>query len=137
MERLILLFVIFTSFVVLSQRGLGYAAETQSARSAHVIASEPTARATNLESSSQRRPLFPQNKTTTTVAPGEGLGCFYHQGYYSHLPLFKDGVYTLPGSRDVSEPYQRPLTSPPPRSSSPSENPTAPQRNVTDNTIKQ
>lgn len=43
---------------------------------------------------------------TNTIGPGEGYGCFYHQGRYSHLPLFKDGVYTLPGSLDVSEPYQ-------------------------------
>jgi hypothetical protein len=131
MERLILVFVIFMSFVVLSQRGFGYA------HSAHVIASEHTAQATDQENPPQRRPLFPQNKTTTTVAPGEGLGCFYHQGYYSHLPLFKDGVYTLPGSRDVSEPYQRPLTPSLPRSSSAPENPDASQGDVSGNTVKQ
>ncbi|HXG20972.1 MAG TPA: hypothetical protein VNN62_18080 [Methylomirabilota bacterium] len=45
---------------------------------------------------------------TETAEPGEGLGCFYHRAYYSHLPLFKNGAYTLPGSLDVAEPYQKP-----------------------------
>ena len=35
------------------------------------------------------------------------LGCYYHRSYYSHLPLFQDGAYTLPGSLDVAEPYQQ------------------------------
>lgn len=137
MKRIILAPAIVALFAVINQRSLGYTAETPSAHGAHDIASEQTARATNPESSSQRRPLVPQNKTTTTMAPGEGLGCFYHQGYYSHLPLFKDGVYTLPGSRDVSEPYQRPLTPSLSRSSSASENPDASQGDVAGNTVKQ
>lgn len=44
------------------------------------------------------------------VAPaeaGQGLGCYYHRSYYSHLPMFRDGAYTLPGSLDVAEPYQK------------------------------
>ncbi len=48
---------------------------------------------------------------TETAEPGEGLGCFYHRAYYSHLPLFKNGTYTLPGSLDVAEPYQKPSQS--------------------------
>lgn len=48
---------------------------------------------------------------TETAEPGEGLGCFYHRAYYSHLPLFKNGTYTLPGSLDVAEPYQKPSRS--------------------------
>jgi hypothetical protein len=48
---------------------------------------------------------------TETAEPGEGLGCFYHRAYYSHLPLFKNGAYTLPGSLDVAEPYQKPSQS--------------------------
>lgn len=133
MERLILVLVIFALFAVINRYNLGYA---QSAHGAHDIASEQTARATNPEGPSQRRPLVPQNKTTTTMAPGEGLGCFYHQGYYSHLPLFKDGGYTLPGSRDVSELYQRPLPPSLPRSSSAPENPDASQGDVAGNTVK-
>lgn len=43
-----------------------------------------------------------------TAGPGEGLGCFYHRSYYSHLPLFKEGLYTLPGSLNVAEPYRKP-----------------------------
>lgn len=35
------------------------------------------------------------------------LGCYYHRSYYSHLPMFQDGAYTLPGSLDVAEPYQK------------------------------
>jgi hypothetical protein len=43
------------------------------------------------------------------VGPGEGLGCYYHRSYYSHLPLFnKTGNYTLRGDLDVSEPYHQP-----------------------------
>lgn len=38
---------------------------------------------------------------------GQGLGCYYHRSYYSHLPMFQDGAYTLPGSLDVAEPYQK------------------------------
>lgn len=38
---------------------------------------------------------------------GEGLGCYYHRSYYSHLPMFKEGAYHLPGSLDVAEPYQK------------------------------
>ena len=48
---------------------------------------------------------------TETAEPGEGLGCFYHRSYYSHLPLFQNGTYTLPGSLDVAEPYQKPSRS--------------------------
>lgn len=40
------------------------------------------------------------------VGPGEGLGCYYHRSYYSHLPLFKNGSYHLPGSLAVAEPAQ-------------------------------
>lgn len=38
---------------------------------------------------------------------GQGLGCYYHRSYYSHLPMFKEGAYHLPGSLDVAEPYQK------------------------------
>jgi hypothetical protein len=38
---------------------------------------------------------------------GQGLGCYYHRSYYSHLPMFKEGAYNLPGSLDVAEPYQK------------------------------
>lgn len=48
---------------------------------------------------------------TERAEPGEGLGCFYHRAYYSHLPLFTNGTYTLPGSLDVAEPYQKPSQS--------------------------
>ena len=41
------------------------------------------------------------------VDAGQGLGCYYHRSYYSHLPMFQDGAYTLPGSLDVAEPYQK------------------------------
>ncbi len=34
-----------------------------------------------------------------------GLGCFYHQDYYAHLPMFKGNHYLLPGSFEVSEVY--------------------------------
>lgn len=45
------------------------------------------------------------------TGPGEGLGCFYHRSYYSHLPLFDKGnTYTLPGSLDVAEPYHKPMS---------------------------
>lgn len=44
----------------------------------------------------------------STAAPGEGLGCYYHRAYYSHLPMFKDGVYSLRGSFDVAETYRKP-----------------------------
>ncbi len=42
------------------------------------------------------------------VAPGEGLGCYYHRAYYSHLPMFKDDVYSLRGSFDVAETFHKP-----------------------------
>lgn len=42
------------------------------------------------------------------VGPGEGLGCYYHRSYYSHLPLFnKNGNYSLRGDIDVAEPYHQ------------------------------
>ena len=40
--------------------------------------------------------------------PGEGLGCYYHRAYYSHLPMFKDDVYSLRGSFDVAETFHKP-----------------------------
>ena len=43
-----------------------------------------------------------------TTEPGEGLGCYYHRAYYSHLPMFKDDVYSLRGSFDVSETFNKP-----------------------------
>lgn len=43
-----------------------------------------------------------------TAEPGEGLGCYYHRAYYSHLPMFKDDVYSLRGSFDVAETYRKP-----------------------------
>ena len=43
-----------------------------------------------------------------TAEPGKGLGCYYHRAYYSHLPLFKDGSYSLRGAFDVAETYQQP-----------------------------
>jgi len=43
-----------------------------------------------------------------TAAPGEGLGCYYHRAYYSHLPMFKDDVYSLRGSFDVAETFHKP-----------------------------
>ena len=43
-----------------------------------------------------------------TAEPGEGLGCYYHRAYYSHLPMFKDDVYSLRGSFDVTETFQKP-----------------------------
>lgn len=43
-----------------------------------------------------------------TAAPGEGLGCYYHRAYYSHLPMFKDEVYSLRGSFDVAETFHKP-----------------------------
>ena len=43
-----------------------------------------------------------------TAEPGEGLGCYYHRAYYSHLPMFKDDVYSLRGSFDVAETFQKP-----------------------------
>jgi len=46
------------------------------------------------------------------VEPGEGLGCFYHRSYYSHLPLFKDSAYHLAGSLAVAEPAQVPPSIP-------------------------
>jgi hypothetical protein len=56
-------------------------------------------------------PLLTIDGATETAEPGEGLGCFYHRAYYSHLPLFTNGTYTLPGSLDVAEPYQKPSRS--------------------------
>lgn len=42
------------------------------------------------------------------VGPGEGLGCYYHRSYYSHLPLFtNNGNYSLRGDIDVAEPYHQ------------------------------
>ena len=46
------------------------------------------------------------------VEPGEGLGCFYHRSYYSHLPLFKGSAYNLTGSLAVAEPAQVPSSLP-------------------------
>jgi hypothetical protein len=46
------------------------------------------------------------------VEPGEGLGCFYHRSYYSHLPLFKGSAYNLAGSLAVAEPAQVPASLP-------------------------
>jgi hypothetical protein len=46
------------------------------------------------------------------VEPGEGLGCFYHRSYYSHLPLFKGSAYNLAGSLAVAEPAQVPASFP-------------------------
>lgn len=46
------------------------------------------------------------------VEPGEGLGCFYHRSYYSHLPLFKGSTYNLAGSLAVAEPAQVPASLP-------------------------
>ena len=43
-----------------------------------------------------------------TAEPGEGLGCYYHRAYYSHLPMFKDDVYSLRGSFDVAETFHKP-----------------------------
>lgn len=43
-----------------------------------------------------------------TAEPGQGLGCYYHRAYYSHLPMFQDGVYSLRGSYDVAETYHKP-----------------------------
>jgi len=43
----------------------------------------------------------------STAEPGEGLGCYYHQAYYSHLPMFKDDIYSLRGSLDVSETFHK------------------------------
>ena len=51
------------------------------------------------------------DSATETAEPGEGLGCFYHRSYYSHLPLFQNGTYKLPGSLDVAEPYRKPSSS--------------------------
>ncbi len=45
--------------------------------------------------------------TGEPLGPGEGLSCYYHRAYYSHLPLFKDGAYTLHGSLSVAEPYHQ------------------------------
>ncbi len=42
------------------------------------------------------------------TAPGEGLGCYYHRAYYSHLPMFKDDLYSLRGSFDVAETFHKP-----------------------------
>ena len=44
---------------------------------------------------------------SSSAKPGEGLGCYYHQAYYSHLPMFKDDIYSLRGSLDVSETYHK------------------------------
>ena len=51
------------------------------------------------------RPLA--NDVVFGAEAGEGLGCYYHRSYYSHLPMFKAGAYHLPGSLDVAEPYQK------------------------------
>jgi hypothetical protein len=45
--------------------------------------------------------------SSESLGPGEGLSCYYHRAYYSHLPLFKDGAYTLHGSLSVAEPYHQ------------------------------
>jgi hypothetical protein len=50
-------------------------------------------------------PILVEN-SNEPVEPGEGLGCYYHRSYYSHLPLFKNGSYHLPGSLAVAEPAQ-------------------------------
>lgn len=59
-----------------------------------------------------------------TAAPGEGLGCYYHRAYYSHLPMFKDDVYSLRGSFDVAETFHKPsedVISVPPDQATPTE----------------
>lgn len=51
----------------------------------------------------------PSQSGASVVGPGEGLGCYYHRSYYSHLPLFNtDGNYTLRGDVNVAEPYHQP-----------------------------
>ena len=59
-----------------------------------------------------------------TAEPGEGLGCYYHRAYYSHLPMFKDDVYSLRGSFDVAETFHKPsedVVSVPPAQMTPTE----------------
>ena len=59
-----------------------------------------------------------------TAEPGEGLGCYYHRAYYSHLPMFKDDVYSLRGSFDVAETFHKPsedVISLPPDQATPTE----------------
>lgn len=131
MKRVMLALVIVTSFVVASRRSVGYAAEMQAPQSSNISSAGQATERKKAGSSSHRRSLFPQKHTPPAVAPGEGLGCFYHQGYYSHLPLFKDGVYTLPGSREVSEPYRRPMTPLSTPAAEPQESSGEPQGNVT------
>ncbi len=71
------------------------------------VESRQNANTTKLPSSPVEAPPLLMGGATETAEPGEGLGCFYHRAYYSHLPLFKNGTYTLPGSLDVAEPYQK------------------------------
>ncbi len=52
-------------------------------------------------------PAVNANDVVFGAEAGEGLGCYYHRSYYSHLPMFKAGAYHLPGSLDVAEPYQK------------------------------
>jgi len=75
------------------------------------VESRQTANTAKPPSSPVETPPLLVGGATDTAEPGEGLGCFYHRAYYSHLPLFKDGTYTLPGSLDVAEPYQKPSRS--------------------------
>ena len=54
----------------------------------------------------------PEEPSVAQAEAGQGQlpqsrGCYYHRSYYSHLPMFQDGAYTLPGSLDVAEPYQK------------------------------
>ncbi len=59
-----------------------------------------------------------------TAEPGEGLGCYYHRAYYSHLPMFKDDLYSLRGSFDVAETFHKPsedVVSVPPDQMTPTE----------------
>ncbi|MCS6927633.1 MAG: hypothetical protein NZ578_17215 [Candidatus Binatia bacterium] len=49
-------------------------------------------------------PVLASEELSDPVGPGEGLGCYYHRSYYSHLPLFQKGSYLLPGSLAVAEP---------------------------------
>lgn len=56
------------------------------------------------ESRPEPFPVWVSEGLGDPVGPGEGLGCYYHRSYYSHLPLFQKGSYALPGSLAVAEP---------------------------------
>jgi hypothetical protein len=106
MKHVMLTFVILTLSLATNRYHIGYAAEREAVHNSQFSSVNHRTRAKKQQRSSHRRSFFSQKRTTSSVAPGEGLGCFYHQGYYSHLPLFKDGSYTLPGSHEVAEPYR-------------------------------